>query len=93
MFKKGTALVPSFLAFAVVNLLEKHFGHLVDYDFTAHMEEVLDEIARGEAERVRWLQHFYFGQTATRGSRSWSPTSARSTPRRSARSRSPAATS
>ncbi|MDN3359269.1 type I DNA topoisomerase [Actinomadura sp. DC4] len=61
VFKKGTALVPSFLAFAVVNLLEKHFGHLVDYDFTAHMEEVLDEIARGEAERVRWLQHFYFG--------------------------------
>jgi DNA topoisomerase-1 len=61
VFKKGTALVPSFLAFAVVNLLEKHFGHLVDYDFTAHMEDVLDEIARGEAERVRWLQHFYFG--------------------------------
>ena len=61
VFKKGTALVPSFLAFAVVNLLEKHFGHLVDYDFTAHMEEVLDQIARGEAERVRWLQHFYFG--------------------------------
>jgi DNA topoisomerase-1 len=61
VFKKGTALVPSFLAFAVVNLLEKHFGHLVDYDFTAQMEDVLDEIARGEAERVRWLQHFYFG--------------------------------
>jgi DNA topoisomerase-1 len=63
VFKKGTALVPSFLAFAVVNLLEKHFGHLVDYDFTAHMEDVLDEIARGEAERVRWLQHFYFGDS------------------------------
>jgi DNA topoisomerase-1 len=61
VFKKGTALVPSFLAFAVVNLLEKHFGHLVDYDFTAHMEDVLDEIARGEAERGLWLQHFYFG--------------------------------
>jgi DNA topoisomerase-1 len=61
VFKKGTALVPSFLAFAVVNLLEKHFGHLVDYDFTAHMEDVLDEIARGEAERVRWLRQFYFG--------------------------------
>ncbi|MDL4773967.1 MULTISPECIES: type I DNA topoisomerase [Thermomonosporaceae] len=61
VFKKGTALVPSFLAFAVVNLLEQHFGNLVDYDFTAHMEDGLDEIARGEAERVRWLGRFYFG--------------------------------
>ncbi|MCP2342925.1 type I DNA topoisomerase [Actinomadura rupiterrae] len=61
VFKKGTALVPSFLAFAVVNLLEQHFGNLVDYDFTAHMEDGLDEIARGEAERVRWLTRFYFG--------------------------------
>jgi DNA topoisomerase I len=67
VFKKGTALVPSFLAFAVVNLLEKHFGHLVDYDFTAHMEDVLDEIARGEAERVRWLQLFYFGENGEEG--------------------------
>ncbi|GAB3960057.1 type I DNA topoisomerase [Actinoallomurus acanthiterrae] len=62
VFKKGTALVPSYRAFAVVNLLEKHFGHLVDYDFTAHMEDGLDEIARGEAERVRWLERFYFGE-------------------------------
>jgi DNA topoisomerase I len=61
VFKKGTALVPSFLAFAVVNLLEKHFGHLVDYDFTARMEDILDLIARGEAERVPWLRRFYFG--------------------------------
>ncbi|REE97900.1 type I DNA topoisomerase [Thermomonospora umbrina] len=61
VFKKGTALVPSFLAFAVVNLLEKHFGHLVDYDFTARMEDSLDLIARGEAERVPWLRRFYFG--------------------------------
>src|SRR5690606_40701075 len=61
VFKKGTALVPTFLAFAVVNLLEQHFGNLVDYDFTAHMEDGLDEIARGEAERVRWLERFYFG--------------------------------
>jgi DNA topoisomerase I len=61
VFKKGTALVPSFLAFAVVNLLERHFGHLVDYDFTARMEDALDEIARGEAARVPWLQRFYFG--------------------------------
>jgi DNA topoisomerase-1 len=61
VFKKGTALVPSFLAFAVVNLLEQHFAHLVDYDFTARMEDALDEIARGEAARVPWLQRFYFG--------------------------------
>ncbi|TDB89991.1 type I DNA topoisomerase [Actinomadura sp. KC216] len=67
VFKKGTALVPSFLAFAVVNLLEQHFGNLVDYDFTAHMEDGLDEIARGEAERVRWLTRFYFGDEGEEG--------------------------
>ncbi|MGW0790325.1 type I DNA topoisomerase [Streptomyces sp. NPDC002911] len=61
VFKKGTALVPSFLSFAVVNLLEKHFGRLVDYDFTARMEDDLDRIARGEAQSVPWLRHFYFG--------------------------------
>ncbi|MGI8334730.1 type I DNA topoisomerase [Actinomadura scrupuli] len=61
VFKKGTALVPAFLAFAVIQLLEKHFGNLVDYDFTARMEDCLDSIARGESERVPWLRHFYFG--------------------------------
>ncbi|MEV2245122.1 type I DNA topoisomerase [Streptomyces sp. NPDC049970] len=61
VFKKGTALVPSFLSFAVVNLLEKHFGRLVDYDFTARMEDDLDRIARGEAQSVPWLRRFYFG--------------------------------
>ena len=61
MFKKGTALVPSFLAFAVVNLLVLHFPELVDYAFTAQMEDALDDIARGEAERVPWLSRFYFG--------------------------------
>ncbi|HXT92839.1 MAG TPA: DNA topoisomerase, partial [Trebonia sp.] len=61
VFKKGTALVPSFLAFAVNKLLEGHFGQLVDYEFTAQMEDALDEIARGEAERVPWLRRFYFG--------------------------------
>ncbi|MDQ1681244.1 MAG: topoisomerase [Frankiaceae bacterium] len=61
VFKKGTALVPSFMAFAVVGLLEQHFGRLVDYQFTAHMEEELDEIARGEAASVPWLSRFYFG--------------------------------
>ncbi|MFF3817216.1 type I DNA topoisomerase [Streptomyces bluensis] len=65
VFKKGTALVPSFLSFAVVNLLEKHFGRLVDYDFTAKMEDDLDRIARGEAQSVPWLKRFYFGESAS----------------------------
>ncbi|MFJ5775067.1 type I DNA topoisomerase [Streptomyces sp. NPDC093094] len=67
VFKKGTALVPSFLSFAVVNLLEKHFGRLVDYDFTAKMEDDLDRIARGEARSVPWLKRFYFGEGAGEG--------------------------
>ena len=67
VFKKGTALVPSFVAFAVVNLLVRHFEHLVDYEFTARMEEALDEIARGEAGRVPWLRRFYFGNDGTDG--------------------------
>ncbi|MFH9465770.1 type I DNA topoisomerase [Streptomyces clavifer] len=67
VFKKGTALVPSFLSFAVVNLLEKHFGRLVDYDFTARMEDDLDRIARGEAQSVPWLRRFYFGAGAGAG--------------------------
>lgn len=62
VFKKGTALVPSFLSFAVVGLLEKHFGRLVDYDFTAKMEDDLDRIAAGNAEAVPWLRRFYFGE-------------------------------
>ncbi|MFF4960584.1 type I DNA topoisomerase [Streptomyces sp. NPDC001222] len=67
VFKKGTALVPSFLSFAVVNLLEKHFGRLVDYDFTAKMEDDLDRIARGEAKAVPWLKRFYFGEGTVEG--------------------------
>ncbi|MFD4786884.1 type I DNA topoisomerase [Streptomyces sp. NPDC058459] len=67
VFKKGTALVPSFLSFAVVNLLEKHFGRLVDYDFTARMEDDLDRIARGEAQAVPWLKRFYFGEGTQSG--------------------------
>ncbi|GAA2301848.1 type I DNA topoisomerase [Nonomuraea roseoviolacea subsp. roseoviolacea] len=67
VFKKGTALVPSFLAFAVVNLLEQHFGNLVDYDFTAEMEKVLDDIANDRAERVPELRRFYFGQDGDEG--------------------------
>jgi DNA topoisomerase-1 len=68
VFKKGTALVPSFLSFAVVGLLEKHFGRLVDYDFTARMENDLDRIARGEAKAVPWLRRFYFGSNAEQDS-------------------------
>jgi DNA topoisomerase I len=67
VFKKGTALVPSFVAFAVVTLLEQHFERLIDYDFTAQMEEALDEIARGEAARVPWLRRFYFGADGEEG--------------------------
>ncbi|MFL5924644.1 MAG: type I DNA topoisomerase, partial [Gaiellaceae bacterium] len=59
--KRGTALVPSFVAFSVVALLEQHFGHLVDYDFTARREDDLDRIAAGEEERLEWLRRFYFG--------------------------------
>ena len=61
VFKKDSALVPTFLAFAVVGLLEQHFGRLVDYDFTARMEDDLDRIAAGEEERVQWLRRFYYG--------------------------------
>jgi len=61
VFKKGTALVPTFVAFAVVNLLERHFEQLVDFDFTARMENDLDRIAAGSEERVDWLRKFYFG--------------------------------
>ena len=61
VWKKGTALVPSFVAFGVVGLLENHFPQLVDYSFTASMEDDLDRIAAGEEESVPWLTHFYFG--------------------------------
>ncbi len=61
VFKRGSALVPSFLAFSVVALLEQHFGRLVDYDFTARMEDDLDRIAAGDEHRVEWLRRFYFG--------------------------------
>ena len=59
--KRGSALVPTFLAFAVTRLLEDHFAHLVDYNFTASMEDGLDEIASGNADMKQWLSRFYFG--------------------------------
>jgi DNA topoisomerase-1 len=67
VFKKGTALVPTWLAFAVTRLLEEHFPRLVDYAFTAEMEDVLDEVADGQAERLRVLTDFYFGDDNREG--------------------------
>ena len=61
VWKKGAALVPSFVAFAVVQLMEQHFAQLVDYQFTAQLEDELDEIASGALRRVDWLTQFYFG--------------------------------
>ena len=61
MTGRGQALVPSWLAFAVTRLLEENFDWLVDYDFTAEMEEDLDAIAAGDKDRVAWLSRFYFG--------------------------------
>jgi DNA topoisomerase-1 len=65
--KRGTALVPTFLAFAVTGLLEQHYGSLVDYDFTARMEDDLDRIAAGDEERVAWLTRFYKGDDGDPG--------------------------
>jgi len=62
---RGSALIPSWLAFAVTRLMEEHFSRLVDYDFTASMEEDLDAIARGDQERAAWLHRFYFGDEAS----------------------------
>ena len=61
VFRKGTALVPTWIAFAVTRLLEEHFGSLVDYQFTAQMEDDLDAISRREAESAKYLREFYFG--------------------------------
>ncbi|MGH3914247.1 MAG: type I DNA topoisomerase [Pseudonocardiaceae bacterium] len=61
VWKRGSALVPSWVAFAVVGLMEQHFGCLVDYDFTAAMEDELDSIASGAQGRTDWLTSFYFG--------------------------------
>ena len=68
-WKKGSALVPSYLAFAVITLLEQHFPDLVDYAFTARMEDDLDSIANGSTDRVPWLSEFYFGEEEGSGLR------------------------
>ncbi|MFN8156916.1 MAG: type I DNA topoisomerase [Candidatus Nanopelagicales bacterium] len=62
--KRGSALVPTFLAFAVVRLMEEHFTRLVDYDFTAQLEEVLDSVASGDLDRVAALDRFYRGDAS-----------------------------
>jgi DNA topoisomerase-1 len=67
VFRQGKALVPSFTAFAVTKLLRDHFGDFVETDFTAEMEEDLDEISRGERESVAFLKQFYFGDKRHRG--------------------------
>ena len=61
VIKRGSALVPSFLAFAVTRLMEEHFTRLVDYDFTARLEEILDTVAAGDSNRVEVLDRFYRG--------------------------------
>ena len=65
--KRGRALVPTFLAFSVTGLLETHFTKLVDYEFTASMEEDLDKIASGDAKRVDWLRDFFYGHDGEPG--------------------------
>jgi DNA topoisomerase-1 len=67
VYKKGTALVPAWLAFSVIRLLEEHFPRQISYAFTAGMEDVLDEIAAGHKDRVSELQEFYFGSDRVQG--------------------------
>ncbi len=67
VIKRGSALTPTWLAFAVIRLLEEHFAELVDYDFTATMEEVLDTVAAGDVARIEVLTRFYFGGSDAHG--------------------------
>ncbi len=67
VYKKGTALVPAWLAFSVIRLLEEHFPRQVSYEFTAGMEDVLDEIAAGHKNRVSELSEFYYGSESVPG--------------------------
>src|SRR5690606_20529025 len=62
VYKKGTALVPAWVAFSVVRLLEQHFGRLIQYEFTAELEGVLDEISNGREDRVHVLEAFWSGE-------------------------------
>jgi DNA topoisomerase-1 len=79
VFKKGNALVPSWTAFAVIRLMEDHFTSLVDYQFTAEMEDYLDQISRNERVNLDYLHDFYFGETestSTQGNVAAQPNSA-----------------
>ncbi|MGY2877173.1 DNA topoisomerase I [Marmoricola sp. URHA0025 HA25] len=67
VYKKGTALVPAWLAFSVIRLLEEHFARLVSYEFTARMEDILDEIAGGRKDLQTELAEFYFGSADVEG--------------------------
>ena len=67
LWKKGTSLVPTWTAFSVIRLLEDNFGDLVDYDFTAGVDEALDAIARSEVRKEEWLREFYFGDGEHKG--------------------------
>jgi len=67
VYKKGSALVPAWIAFSVVRLLEEHFARQISYEFTARMEDVLDEIAAGESDRVSELAEFYYGSDRVTG--------------------------
>ncbi len=67
VYKKGTALVPAWIAFSVVRLLQEHFTRLIDYEFTAGMEDVLDDIASGQKDKVSELHEFYFGSEKLQG--------------------------
>ena len=67
VYKKGTALVPAWLAFSVIRLLEEHFTRLVSYEFTARMEDVLDDVAGGRRDRNTELAEFYFGSGEVEG--------------------------
>jgi DNA topoisomerase-1 len=67
VYKKGTALVPAWLAFAVVRLLERHFERIVDYAFTAELEDVLDEVATGRRVSADVLERFWFGAEGLAG--------------------------
>jgi DNA topoisomerase-1 len=91
VYKKGTALVPSWLAFSAIGCWSST-SRLVSYEFTAALEAVLDEIASGQKDTKTELTEFYFGSDRVEGLKTWSPSSARSTPRRMPPSRSAAQT-
>ena len=92
VYKKGTALVPAWLAFSVIRLLEDHFGRLVSYEFTAGMEDVLDDIAGGRKDKAPSSASSTSAPTRSRACTRWSTSSATSTPRSWRPSRSAART-